>query len=284
MAAVAIRFLGRDQQNAEPIRVLLEEPCTVRGGHMAHDVKRVLQPIGQLKPATRAKLDALADGLDSEAGQETRAGPADRRHEAVPRVARRRAHGYHAQRRRVRLAGPSICQSVGGGARDHRHALERAGCSSACGMARHDRDAAPQAPLRGLHPQVHPRRVWTPQFNSLDAQRQAVEAYIPSRPGRGLDRRCLTATTTAATREANTPTASPFSPCYADIEAGKVDVVAVYKIDRLGAARSLDFVKIMEVFNRHGVTFVSTSPNSSAPPTTQSEEADAEPAHELRRV
>ena len=46
--AVAFRFFGRDQHNAEPIGVLLEEPRTVRGGHMAHHVKRVLQSVGQL--------------------------------------------------------------------------------------------------------------------------------------------------------------------------------------------------------------------------------------------
>ncbi|MGE3293536.1 MAG: hypothetical protein AB7I59_03170 [Geminicoccaceae bacterium] len=46
--AVAFHLLGRDQHDAEPIGVLLEEPCTVRVGHMAHHVKRVLQPVGQL--------------------------------------------------------------------------------------------------------------------------------------------------------------------------------------------------------------------------------------------
>ncbi|NQW53302.1 MAG: recombinase family protein, partial [Rhodospirillales bacterium] len=44
----------------------------------------------------------------------------------------------------------------------------------------------------------------------------------------------------------------------ADIEAGRVDVVVVYKIDRL--SRSLmDFARLVEVFDRHGVTFVSVT-------------------------
>jgi site-specific DNA recombinase len=44
----------------------------------------------------------------------------------------------------------------------------------------------------------------------------------------------------------------------ADIEKGLVDVVVVYKIDRL--TRSLaDFSKIIEVFERHGVSFVSVT-------------------------
>ena len=42
----------------------------------------------------------------------------------------------------------------------------------------------------------------------------------------------------------------------ADIEAGKVDVVVVYKVDRLTRALS-DFAKLVEIFDRHGVSFVS---------------------------
>ena len=44
----------------------------------------------------------------------------------------------------------------------------------------------------------------------------------------------------------------------ADIEAGQIDIVVVYKIDRL--TRSLaDFSKMVEVFERHGVSFVSVT-------------------------
>ena len=42
----------------------------------------------------------------------------------------------------------------------------------------------------------------------------------------------------------------------ADVEAGKIDVVVVYKIDRLSRSM-LDFLKLVETFERHGVTFVS---------------------------
>src|ERR1700754_1042316 len=44
----------------------------------------------------------------------------------------------------------------------------------------------------------------------------------------------------------------------ADIEAGRVDVVVVYKIDRLSRAL-MDFTRLVEVFDRHGVTFVSVT-------------------------
>jgi site-specific DNA recombinase len=44
----------------------------------------------------------------------------------------------------------------------------------------------------------------------------------------------------------------------ADVEAGLIDVIVVYKIDRL--SRSLmDFAKLVEVFDRNGVTFVSVT-------------------------
>ena len=43
-----------------------------------------------------------------------------------------------------------------------------------------------------------------------------------------------------------------------DIEGGRVDVVVVYKIDRLSRAL-MDFAKLVEVFDRHGVTFVSVT-------------------------
>ena len=53
-------------------------------------------------------------------------------------------------------------------------------------------------------------------------------------------------------------TALPFSGCLSDIGAGKVDVVVVYKIDRL--TRSLfDFAKIVEAFDAKGVSFVSVT-------------------------
>jgi len=92
------------------------------------------------------------------------------------------------------------------------------------------------------------------EFNSLEAQRESCEAYVASQRAEGwllvpdryddggfsggtLDRPALKRLLT-------------------DIEAGKVDVVVVYKIDRL--TRSLfDFAKIVEAFDAKGVSFVS---------------------------
>jgi site-specific DNA recombinase len=92
------------------------------------------------------------------------------------------------------------------------------------------------------------------EFNSLDAQREACEAYVASQkaegwvlvPDRFDDGGC----------SGGTLDRPALQRLIADIEARRVDVVVVYKIDRL--SRSLmDFAKLVEVFDRTGVTFVS---------------------------
>src|SRR3989454_10336475 len=93
-------------------------------------------------------------------------------------------------------------------------------------------------------------------FTSLDAQREACEAYIKSQASEGwrlvsdhyddgglsgasLERRALQA-------------------LLADVRARKIDTVVVYKVDRL--TRSLaDFAKLIELFDTHSVSFVSVT-------------------------
>src|SRR6201982_1594294 len=92
------------------------------------------------------------------------------------------------------------------------------------------------------------------EFNSLDAQREACEAYIKSQAhegwrlipdryddgafsGASLDRPALQVLLT-------------------DVRAGKINPILVYKVDRL--TRSLaDFAKLVELFDQYGVSFVS---------------------------
>ncbi len=92
------------------------------------------------------------------------------------------------------------------------------------------------------------------EFNSLDAQREACEAYIKSQAhegwrlvrdryddgglsGASLDRPAL-------------------QELLGDVRGGKIDVIVVYKVDRL--TRSLaDFAKLVELFDQHSVSFVS---------------------------
>jgi site-specific DNA recombinase len=94
------------------------------------------------------------------------------------------------------------------------------------------------------------------EFNSLDAQREACEAYIKSQAhegwrlipdhyddgglsGASLDRPAL-------------------QMLLADIKSAKIDVVVVYKVDR--PTRSLaDFAKLVELFDQHAVSFVSVT-------------------------
>ena len=94
------------------------------------------------------------------------------------------------------------------------------------------------------------------EFNSLHAQREACEAYIASQRSEGW----------ALVRDqyddggisGGTLERPGLKQLLADIEEGLIDVVVVYKIDRL--SRSLmDFSTLVEVFDRNGVTFVSVT-------------------------
>ncbi len=121
-------------------------------------------------------------------------------------------------------------------------------------------DAAMSAKVKKLRCAVYTRKSTDEgldqAFNSLDAQRDACEAFVASQrqegwvllrdryddggfSGGNLDRPAL-------------------QRLLGDIEAGTVDVVVVYKIDRL--SRSLtDFAKLVDVFEAHGVNFVSVT-------------------------
>ncbi len=94
------------------------------------------------------------------------------------------------------------------------------------------------------------------EFGSLQAQREAVEAYVKSQRSEGW-----VALPEAYSDEgftgANTDRPA-FTRLLADIDAGKIDAVAVYKIDRLSRSL-LDFTRLMELFRQHGVTFVSVT-------------------------
>jgi DNA invertase Pin-like site-specific DNA recombinase len=94
------------------------------------------------------------------------------------------------------------------------------------------------------------------EFNSLHAQREACESYIASQRSEGwvlVRDQFDDGGVSGGTLE------RPGLKCLlADIEDGLVDVVVVYKIDRL--SRSLmDFSRLVEVFDRNGVTFVSVT-------------------------
>lgn len=91
------------------------------------------------------------------------------------------------------------------------------------------------------------------EFNSLSAQREACEAYIKSQASQGW--RALPKLYDDAAYSGGNLERPALKQLLKDIEAGKIDVVAVYKIDRL--TRSLaDFAKLVEVFDAKSVSFV----------------------------
>lgn len=93
-------------------------------------------------------------------------------------------------------------------------------------------------------------------FNSLDAQREACAAYIASQKAEGW----------AAIKESyddggfsgGNMDRPGLRRLMEDIQGGKVSIVVVYKIDRLTRAL-MDFAKLVEVFDKYGVTFVSVT-------------------------
>jgi site-specific DNA recombinase len=91
-------------------------------------------------------------------------------------------------------------------------------------------------------------------FNSLDAQREAAEAYVVSQRHEGWT---LVPTTYSDGGYTGANMERPgVRQLLADIEAGQIDCVLVYKVDRL--SRSLiDFARMMELFEKRDVCFVS---------------------------
>ena len=93
-------------------------------------------------------------------------------------------------------------------------------------------------------------------FNSLDAQREACEAYIKSQAGEGWH--LIKTPYDDGGISGGTLERPALQRLLADIRAHKIDTIVVYKVDRL--TRSLaDFAKIVEVFDAHNVSFVSVT-------------------------
>lgn len=92
------------------------------------------------------------------------------------------------------------------------------------------------------------------EFKSVHAQREAIDAFVLSQREKGwkvLPERYEDAGFSG--KDTNRPA---FKRLLADVEAGRIDVVAVYKLDRF--SRSMfDFVRLMDVFEKRGVEFVS---------------------------
>ena len=157
---------------------------------------------------------------------------ARRRRAAAPGMARQDGRG-RGRGGRLPLGGAALPEPLGRGHGDRRHALERAAVLRAAAAA------AMSKPVRrcALYTRKSSEEGLEQDFNSLDAQREACAAYVRSQAGEGwraLDTRYDDGGFSGGSMER-----PALKRLLADIAAGKVDVVVVYKIDRLtrGARR-----------------------------------------------
>src|SRR5438876_9243942 len=94
------------------------------------------------------------------------------------------------------------------------------------------------------------------EFNSLDAQREACEAYIKSQAHEGW--RLIPDRYDDGGLSGASLDRPALQTLLSDVGAGKITIVVVYKVDRL--TRSLaDFAKLVELFDQHEVSFVSVT-------------------------
>jgi DNA invertase Pin-like site-specific DNA recombinase len=94
------------------------------------------------------------------------------------------------------------------------------------------------------------------EFNSLHAQREACEAYIRSQRHEGWV--VIPTAYDDGGFSGGTMERPGLQHLLADIRLGSVDVVVTYKVDRLTRALA-DFARLIEIFDRHEVSFVSVS-------------------------
>ncbi len=94
------------------------------------------------------------------------------------------------------------------------------------------------------------------EFNSLDAQRESGEAYIKSQQHEQW--KLLSTKYDDGGFSGGNLERPALKQLLADIERGKIDVIVVYKVDRLSRSLS-DFAKLMELFDQHQVSFVSVT-------------------------
>ena len=213
---------------------------------------------GGLKPETIRRLERLGEELDG--GDKKKRGiRADtmpitgtrliREWQGVEHVVTVTADGFEWQ-------GPALQVDLGHCPRDHRHALERLGLF----RLEKQEGAGMKATVRKQRCAIYTRKSseegLEQEFNSLHAQREACEAFVASQHSEGWV--LVRDQYDDGGLSGGTLERPGLQRLMEDIEDGLVDVVVVYKIDRL--SRSLaDFAKLVEVFDRNGVTFVSVT-------------------------
>jgi DNA invertase Pin-like site-specific DNA recombinase len=94
------------------------------------------------------------------------------------------------------------------------------------------------------------------EFNSLDAQREACEAYIKSQAHEGW--RLIPDRFDDGAFSGASLDRPALQTLLVEVKAGKIDVIVVYKVDRLTRSPA-DFAKLVELFDQHSVSFVSVT-------------------------
>src|SRR5947209_13266770 len=158
------------------------------------------------------------------------------------------------------LERQDLSQPVEGCLHDHRHPLERAKILRTAGQTIEKVLAMRKKCAKPVRCAIY-TRVSTDQgleqdFNSLNAQHDASQAYIRSQSHAGWS--LLRAKYEDGGFSGGNTDRPALRRLLDDVRAGKVDVIVVYKVDRL--TRSLtDFAKLVELFDKHSVSFVSVT-------------------------
>src|SRR6478672_1687359 len=162
--------------------------------------------------------------------------------------------------RRFCLERKDLSEPIEGCLRDRRHPMERAKILRPAGEAIERTRAMKGGVAKPVRCAIY-TRVSTDQgleqdFNSLDAQYDASQAYIRSQAHAGWT--LIRGKYDDGGFSGGNTDRPALQRLLADIRAGKIDVIVVYKVDRL--TRSLaDFAKLVELFDKHGVSFVSVT-------------------------
>ena len=119
------------------------------------------------------------------------------------------------------------------------------------------RSEKPKATLRcAIYTRVSTEHGLEQEFNSLDNQREASEAYVKSQAHEGW--KLIRTHYDDGGYSGGSMDRPALKKLLDDIHAHRIDVIVVYKVDRL--TRSLaDFAKLVELFDGHQVSFVSVT-------------------------
>src|ERR1700747_1794310 len=151
-----------------------------------------------------------------------------------------------------------LSEPVEGGLRDHRHALERAEILRSARQTSEGvltmKAGSTKVVRCAIYTRVSTDQGLEQDFNSLDAQYEASQAYIRSQAHAGWT--LLRAKYDDGGFSGGHTDRPALQRLLADVRSGKIDVIVVYKVARL--TRSL-VAKLVELFDEHNVSFVSVT-------------------------